>query len=59
MKTDTHKKPCDKIGAMPPQARARQGLLATAGSQETGLEQMLPLSPQEGTSPANILISNF
>lgn len=39
------------IGVMLPQAKQRQGLPATSTRQERDQEQILPLSPHEGTLP--------
>lgn len=39
------------IGVMLPQAKQRQGLPATSTRQERDKEQILPLSPHEGTLP--------
>lgn len=48
-----------ETGVMPVKIKKCAGLPAATRSQETGKAQILPLSPQERTIPANTLISDF
>ena len=44
----------EETGVMQLQAKERQGWLATAGSEEGVMKQILLLSPQEGAHPADL-----
>lgn len=45
-----------EIGVMLPKAKGHQGIPATRRSEGGGMAQIVPLSPEVGTNPANILI---